>query len=68
MFLRGEDFLTPRRRASLEQEMTLHRRHIVIGAVLALGMVSAIALIIKRSPDDADAGGADKPAPMRSCG
>ncbi|HSZ63561.1 MAG TPA: efflux RND transporter periplasmic adaptor subunit [Terriglobales bacterium] len=42
--------------------MTLHRRHIVIGAVLALGMVSAIALIIKRSPDDADAGGADKPA------
>ena len=44
--------------------MTLQRRHIVIGAVVALAVVSAITLLIKRSLGDANAGGADKPAPV----
>jgi len=42
--------------------MTLQRRHIVIGAVIALAAVSAITLLIKRSLGDANAKEADKPA------
>jgi RND family efflux transporter MFP subunit len=42
--------------------MTLQRRHIVIGAVVALAAVSAITLLIKRSLGDANADAADKPA------
>ncbi|MGA8100658.1 MAG: biotin/lipoyl-binding protein, partial [Candidatus Acidiferrales bacterium] len=42
--------------------MTLQRKYIVIGAVAALAVVSAITLLIKRSVGDADADGADKPA------
>ena len=42
--------------------MTLQRRPIVIGAVVALAAVSAITLLIKRSLGDANADAADKPA------
>jgi RND family efflux transporter MFP subunit len=42
--------------------MMLQRRHIVIGAVVALAVVGAITLLIKRSLGDANADGADKPA------
>ena len=41
--------------------MTLQRRHIVIGAVVALAAVGAITLFIKRSLGDADAKEPDKP-------
>ena len=44
------------------ETMTLQRRHIVIGAVVALAVVSAITLLMKRSLGDANADGADKPA------
>jgi RND family efflux transporter MFP subunit len=44
------------------EKMTLQRRHIVIGAVVALAVVSAITLLIRRSLGDANADGADKPA------
>src|SRR5271156_2105550 len=43
--------------------MTLQRRHVVIGAVVALAAVSAITLLIKHSLGDASADAADKPAP-----
>jgi RND family efflux transporter MFP subunit len=42
--------------------MTLQRKHIVIGAVVALAVVGAITLLIKRSLGDANAGGPGKPA------
>src|SRR5208282_1024821 len=44
------------------QPMTLQRRHIVIGAVVALAVVSAITVLIKRSLGDANADGAEKSA------
>jgi RND family efflux transporter MFP subunit len=42
--------------------MTLQRRHIVIGTVVALAIVITAALMMKRLLGDANAGGADKPA------
>ena len=42
--------------------MTLQRRHVVIGVVVALAVVSALTLLIKRSLRSANAEGPDKPA------
>ena len=42
--------------------MTLQRRHIVIGTVLALAVISAITLLIKRSLGDSNTDGAGQPA------
>jgi len=42
--------------------MTLQRRHLVIGAVVALAVVSTITLLIKHSLGDANAKEADEPA------
>src|ERR1700675_728631 len=44
------------------ETMTLQRIHIVLVAVVALAVVSAIKLLMKRSLGDANADGADKPA------
>src|SRR5271155_2098084 len=58
----SEDFLATRRRADLEQEMTLQRRYIVIGAVVVLTVVLTAVLMMKRLLGAANADGAGPPA------